>query len=126
MRIDISGHHFSVIRAVKSYAELRMRDTVGYLEARIDTLCVRLVKVNGGTSGDVTRCRLVAHLFTGPPICSVATDADPYLAIDRAAAGLYDGLEAAAVHRLTPVSGHSAPLYAHPRSLPSASGYSLR
>jgi len=126
MRIDIDGHVFNVTGAVKSYAELRVRDAVGYLEARIDTLCVRVVKVNGGTAGEVTRCRLVAHLFAGSPICSVATAADPYLAIDRAAAGLYDGLKAADVHRLRAVSGQAALRRAHPTSLPSASGYSLR
>lgn len=95
MRIDIAGPVFNVTGAVKSYAEFRVRDAVGYLEARIDTLCVRVAKVNGGMAGEATRCRLVAHLFAGSPICSVATAADPYLAIDRAAAGLYDRLEAA-------------------------------
>jgi hypothetical protein len=121
MRIDISGHANDVPLEVRSYAQLRVCDAVGYREAWIDALCVRLFRVDRGPTGEATRCRLVAHLLTGPPVCSMATGADPYVAIDRAAVGLYDGLEAPDVHRLTTVARRIAPLYAHPRSLPSAS-----
>jgi putative sigma-54 modulation protein len=84
MKIDIETSNFPLTEALHSYAERRLRSAVTRCGERIRKVAMRLSDVNGPRGGADKRCRLQAVLAGLPDVVIEDTQADLYVAIDRA------------------------------------------
>ena len=85
MKIDIETSGFPLTPALRNHAERRLRSALTCCVQRIRKLAVRLSDVNGPRGGVDKRCRLQVVLVGLPDVVVEDTQADLYVAIDRAA-----------------------------------------
>lgn len=85
MQIDIQTHGFALTDALRDYAGRRLRFALARAAEQVRRIKVDLSDVNGPRGGIDKRCR-IRVVFRGLEAVLVEdTEADLYLAIDRAA-----------------------------------------
>ena len=86
MQIDIKARNFSLTEALRSHTERRVLYAMSCCDDRIQRVVVRLSDINGPRGGEDKRCHLQVVLAGLPDVVVEDTEADLYVAIDRAAA----------------------------------------
>jgi len=84
MQIDIQTRNFSLTNALRSHAERRMRFGLTCCSDHIQRVVMRLSDINGSRGGADKRCQLQVVLAGLPNVVIEDTEADLYVAIDRA------------------------------------------
>ncbi|MEJ2426838.1 MAG: HPF/RaiA family ribosome-associated protein [Candidatus Thiodiazotropha sp.] len=84
MQIDIQARDFSLTPALKNHAERRTRFALTCCDDHIQRVVIRLSDINGPRGGADKRCRLQVVLSGLPDVVIEDTEADLYIAIDRA------------------------------------------
>lgn len=84
MRIDIKTHKFPLTSALRSHAQRRLHYALSSIEDHIQRVVMRLSDINGPRGGVDKRCRLQLVLEGLPDLVVEDTQADLYMAIDRA------------------------------------------
>jgi putative sigma-54 modulation protein len=84
MRIDIQARDFPLTEALRSHAERRLRLTLARCGGHIQLVVMRLSDINGPRGGAGKRCRLHVVLSDSSDVVIQDTEADVYVAIDRA------------------------------------------
>lgn len=84
MLIDIQSRNFSLTDALRSHAERRLRFTLACCDDQIQRIVMRLSDINGPRGGSDKRCHLQLVLSGLPDVVIEDTEADLYVAIDRA------------------------------------------
>jgi len=85
MQIDIKAHDFPLTDALRSHAERRLRSALTCCGEHIRRVAMRLSDINGPRGGSDKRCHLQVVLTGLPDLVVEDTEADLYVAIDRAA-----------------------------------------
>ena len=85
MRIVIQANGFVLTEALKTYTEQRLTATLGWAGERMRKLAVSLSDINGPRGGIDKRCKIQVQLGGGQEVVIEDTEADLYVAIDRAA-----------------------------------------
>lgn len=85
MQIDVQALGFELTPALRAHAERRLHFALGRADAQVSRLSVRLSDLNGPRGGEDKRCQLRIALTEGPEVVIEDTEADLYVAIDRAA-----------------------------------------
>lgn len=86
MELRIVSPQFEVTDAIREHVERRVQKALGHFESRIGRVRVGLCDVNGPRRGADMRCRIECDLHSLCRIEAESTDADLYVAVDRAAA----------------------------------------
>lgn len=84
MRVDIHAHGFELTNALVAHTERRLRFALKHATDRVQNVTVRLADINGPRGGIDKRCSVHIVLSGLPDIVSEDTEADMYLAINRA------------------------------------------
>ncbi|MCG6861523.1 MAG: HPF/RaiA family ribosome-associated protein [Chromatiaceae bacterium] len=84
MQIDIEARDFPLTQALRSHAERRLRSALTCCGEHIRRVAMRLSDVNDPRGGADKRCRLQVVLAGLPDVVVEDTQADLYVAIDRA------------------------------------------
>lgn len=84
MQIDIQARQFSLTDALRRHAEWRLRFALTYFDNRIQRVVMRLSDISGMRGGTDKRCHLHVVLRGLPDVVIEDTEADLYIAIDRA------------------------------------------
>ena len=85
MKIDTRSRGFALTHALREYTERRLRFALAHAGDHVRRVAVRLHDVNGPRGGNDKRCRIQVTLNGFPTVMIEDTEADLYLAIDRAA-----------------------------------------
>ena len=85
MRIDIQSCGFVLTDALREYAERRLRFALTHADQRVRRVTMRLFDVNGPRGGIDKCCRIQVMLNGLAEVVIADTEADLYVAIDRAA-----------------------------------------
>ena len=84
MQIDIQARQFSLTDALRSHAERRLRFALTCCDDHIKQVVTRLSDINGPRGGADKRCRLKVVVTGLPDVVVEDTEADLYVAINRA------------------------------------------
>ena len=84
MQIEIQARNFSLTRAMRTYIEHRLGFALSRCYRHVNRILVRLSDINGPRSGNDKSCHLEVFL-PGQAVVVEDTEADLYLAINRAA-----------------------------------------
>ena len=84
MQIDIQTRNFSLTDALRSHAERRLRFALTCCDDQIQQVLMRLSDINGPRGGADKRCHVQVVLDGLPDVVVEDTEADLYIAIDRA------------------------------------------
>lgn len=82
MKIDVVSTNLGSSRALRTYADLRLRTALEHLDHRIRSVVVWLTDVNGPKGGRDTRCRVLIRLGPSGQIVLTERSDDAYRAID--------------------------------------------
>jgi ribosomal subunit interface protein len=85
MQIDIQARGFTLTRGLRDHAERRLRFAFGPARTEVLRVSVRLSDENGPRGGADMRCRIQVTLAGAAGVVIEDTEADLYVAIDRAA-----------------------------------------
>ncbi len=84
MQIDIQARQFTLTDALREHAERRLRSALTCCNDHIQRIVMRLSDINGPRGGSDKRCHLQIVLAGMPDVIIEDTEADMYVAIDRA------------------------------------------
>ncbi len=84
MQVDIQARNFSLTDALHRHAERRLRFALTCCDDQIQRVVMRLSNINGPRGGTDKRCHLQVVLDGLPDVLVEDTEADLYIAIDRA------------------------------------------
>ena len=84
MQVDIQARDFSLTNALRIHAERRLRFALSCCDDHIQRIVMRLSDINGPRGGADKRCHLQVVLKGLPDVVIEDTEADLYVAIDRA------------------------------------------
>ncbi len=84
MKIDIQARHFSLTDALRNHVERRLRFALSCCDEYIQKVIIRLSDINGPRGGSDKHCHLQVVLTGLPDIIIEDTEADLYIAINRA------------------------------------------
>lgn len=85
MYIDIQAHGIPLTAALRDHTERRLTFSLARFADRVRRVKVRLADVNGPRGGIDKRCRIQVTLNGLGEVVIEDTEADPFLAIGRAA-----------------------------------------
>lgn len=85
MQMDIQCRGFTLTEALRDYAKKRLACSLRQSDTYIGRVIVRLSDINGPRGGEDKRCHLEVRLKGLPEVVIEDTQADLYMAIDRAA-----------------------------------------
>ncbi len=85
MQIDIQARDFSLTQALRSHIKRRLGFALSTWNARIQRILVRLSDINGPRGGNDKCCKVQVVMPGQADIVVVDTQANLYIAIDRAA-----------------------------------------
>ena len=85
MQIDLQAHDFLLTEGLRVHVEQRLRFALNRFQDRVARVAVRLSDVNGPRGGVDKHCHLQVRLRGLPDIVVRETQADLYVAVDRAA-----------------------------------------
>ena len=84
MHIDLQSHGFALSDALKQYAIRRLGFSLAHYQEHIRKVSMRLSDANGPRHGVDKRCQVCVALAGSPDVVTEDTEADLYIAIDRA------------------------------------------
>ena len=84
MQIDIQARHFTLTNALRSHTENHIRLALTCCDDHIQRVMVRLSDINGPRGGVDKHCHIQIVLAGLPDIVIEDTEADMYVAINRA------------------------------------------
>jgi ribosomal subunit interface protein len=84
MQIDIQARDFSLTPALRNHAKRRAHFALTCYDDHIQRVVMRLSDINGPRGGVDKRCHLQVVLSGLPDVVTEDTEADLYVAIDRA------------------------------------------
>ena len=84
MQIDIQARQFSLTTALRNHAQRRIRFALACCDDRIKQVVMRLSDINGPRGGADKRRHLQVMLTGLPDVVVEDTEADLYIAINRA------------------------------------------
>ena len=84
MQIEIHAHGFTTTEALYEHVTKRLQHALGCCADRISRVMVRLSDINGPRGGVDKRCQIQVRLATLADVVIEDTQADLYVAIDRA------------------------------------------
>ena len=84
MQVDIQSRNFTLTNSLRDYLTKRLAYGLTAGDAAIGRVMVRLSNVNGPRGGEDKRCHIEVRLRGMPDVVVVDTEADLYVAIDRA------------------------------------------
>ncbi|TRZ70667.1 MAG: HPF/RaiA family ribosome-associated protein [Rhodocyclaceae bacterium] len=96
MRIDIQASGFNLTDGLREHTERRLHYALSWASDDLRKVVVRLSDINGPRGGNDKRCRIQIPFSGGADVVIEDTEADLYVAIDRAA----DRTERAVVRRM--------------------------
>ena len=85
LRIDIQARNFLLTDGLRRYAERRLHFALSCCQDRLQRIVIRLSDINGPRGGADKRCLLRVVLNGLPDVVIEDIEANPYVAIDRAA-----------------------------------------
>ncbi len=85
MHITIQTRGFSITESLRLYVLQRIRFVLGWAGIGTRKLAVVLSDINGPRGGNDKRCKIQVQLVGGKDLVIEDTEADMYVAIDRAA-----------------------------------------
>lgn len=85
MQINIQSHGFTATGALRAHVTRRLQLALGCCADSVSRATVRLSDVNGPRGGVDKRCQIQVRLTTLADVVIEDTEADLYVAIDRAA-----------------------------------------
>ncbi|QYF93207.1 HPF/RaiA family ribosome-associated protein [Massilia sp. PAMC28688] len=85
MRLTIQANGFVLTEALRAYTEQRLSMALGWAGEHMHKLAVSLSDINGPRGGIDKRCKIQVQLGGGAEVVIEDTEADLYVAIDRAA-----------------------------------------
>ena len=85
MQIDVQALGFELTPALRTHTERRLHFALGRSDGQVSRLWVRLSDLNGPRGGEDKRCHVRITLTGAPEVVIEDTEADLYVAIDRAA-----------------------------------------
>lgn len=101
MRIDIKASGFELTEGLREHTVRRLQFALGWANHDVRAVTVRLSDINGPRGGKDKRCRIQVPFAGTPNVVIEDTEADLYVAIDRAA----ERAERAVVRRLERLRG---------------------
>ena len=102
MRIDIQAKGFDLTQGLRDHTVRRLRFALNWASSDVSLVTVRLFDVNGPRGGEDKCCRIQVAVPGSPNVMVKDTEADLYVAIDRAA----DRAERAVTRRLERLREH--------------------
>ncbi len=85
MQLEIRGHNFTLTESLRRYAERRLMFALGRFRHHIRSVTARMADLNGPRGGVDKRFQVVVDGFQSREVLVIEqTDADMYVAIDRA------------------------------------------
>lgn len=85
MNIDIQGRYIVLSDSLREHIERRLQFALGWADEQVRQVSVRLSDENGPRGGEDKRCRIQITFRSAPSVVIDDTQADLYVAIDRAA-----------------------------------------
>ena len=85
MQIDVQALGFDLTPALRTHTERRLHFALDRSDAQVSRLWVRLSDLNGPRGGEDKRYQVRITLTDAPEVVIEDTEADLYVAIDRAA-----------------------------------------
>ena len=85
MQVDIRARGFELTEGLRQHTERRLDFALGWANYDIRKVAVRLFDINGPRGGEDKCCRIQVTLPNAQDVVIEDTEADLYLAIDRAA-----------------------------------------
>lgn len=85
MQMDIQSQGFSLTEGLREYVMKRLAYALSHGGMSITRVIVRLSDINGPRGGDDKRCLVEVRLKSASSVVIEDTEADLYVAIDRAA-----------------------------------------
>ncbi|MDG4549385.1 MAG: HPF/RaiA family ribosome-associated protein [Candidatus Contendobacter sp.] len=85
MNIHIQARGFPLTEGLREHVARRLQFALGWADDRLRQVSVRLSDENGPRGGEDKRCRIRIAFPGGPSAVIEDTEADLYVAIDRAA-----------------------------------------
>ena len=93
MNIHIQARGFALTDSLREHVERRLRFALGWADDRLRQVSVRLSDENGPRGGEDKRCRIQIAFSGAPGMVIDDTEADLYVAIDRAGRSVARRLE---------------------------------
>lgn len=84
MKVDVHTQGFALTPALSEHTERRLRFALKHAADKVQRVTVRLADVNGPRGGVDKKCSVHIMLNGVPDIVSEDTEADMYMAINRA------------------------------------------
>lgn len=84
MQVDIQSHGFKLTDGIRGYLMKRLACGLNHGDDHITRVNVRLSDINGPRGGADKRCFIEVRLKRAPALAIEDTEADLYVAIDRA------------------------------------------
>lgn len=84
MKVDVHAQGFALTPALSEHTERRLRFALKHAADQVQNVTVRLADVNGPRGGVDKRCSVHVVLAGLPDIVTEDTEADMYIAINRA------------------------------------------
>ena len=85
MNIHIQARSFALTHSLREHVERRLQFALGWADEHLRQVSVRLSDENGPRGGEDKRCRIQITFRGAPSVVIDDTEADLYVAIDRAA-----------------------------------------
>ncbi len=85
MQITIQARHFPLTDALRRHIQRRLRFALSSRDRHIQRIDVQLSDINGPRGGTDKRCQIVIVIPHLPKVVIEDTEADMFVAIDRAA-----------------------------------------
>lgn len=85
MRIDIQTSGFILTDGLREYAKRRLQFALSWANHDVRKIAMRLSDINGPRGGSDKRCQILVRLSGGQDVVIEDTEADLYIAVDRAA-----------------------------------------
>lgn len=85
LQIEIQAAEFELTDALRAHVQRRLHFALARFEGRVVRVIVRLSDLNGPRGGEDKNCRLQLRLHGLPEFVIEDTEADLYVAINRAA-----------------------------------------
>lgn len=85
MKVDVHAQGFPLTEALAVHTERRLRFALKHATGQVQHVTVRLADINGPRGGVDKRCSIHIVMSGVPDIVTEDTEADMYIAINRAA-----------------------------------------
>lgn len=108
MRVDIKTSGLDLTEGLREHTERRLGFALDRAHHDVDTITVRLSDINGPRGGADKRCQIQIPLPRHNGVVIEETDADLYVAIDRAASRAGNTLARQLARRHRQTSGRSS------------------